>query len=440
MRRLLSIIATLSLVFLLSSCDVEKVKYAVQVDDAAQVLSAKEVKQLESVDITAGYQVVVVTVDSILEQNIYKHTRKEYRQIIKQSNNADVIAIFCFKNEGLITTKLPVSLQNIIDSQFINQYFESQRIDKGSSYGKQALKVLEIVSSAIIEHEELSGFKKGSITNGICGLFDLVFRYTIPQDSWVYKVVFHIPMLIALSLVHIVGSVSMWVILIFIALLLVYRHFIYRLVVTNGSKPKYLLFTLIYFALKILIILTICCLYTTSLPRQELLWSMQQYGISETLTQSLLDNFHNATTPHFGWLGCTIFCIFMVIASIVSHREVILYAFYKPEIQHKLYKQNRDNILAEMNIERAADTIEQGYDDSSFDISKLDNAEKPYMELFSHYIGKSLSTLFYIVPMCLVLNANLILIFVLYKCISFSENTLVLVEDFIVSHKRGLLD
>ncbi|MBQ1200829.1 MAG: hypothetical protein IIX59_02510, partial [Alistipes sp.] len=119
MKKFLFILATLSLVVSLSSCNKDEVKYAVQVDDVAQILSASEIEQLQATDIHAGYQVVIVSADSIDEQNIYKHMRKQYRQIKKQSDSQYCVVIFCFKDKDFITTKLPVSLQNIIDSEYL---------------------------------------------------------------------------------------------------------------------------------------------------------------------------------------------------------------------------------------------------------------------------------------------------------------------------------
>lgn len=433
MKRNLSIIASLLLVLLLSSCTTEKVKYNVQVNDAAHILSVKEIEQLQSTDIKEGYQVVIITTDSILEQNLYKHTRKHYRQIKKQTNNTNTIAIFCFKNEGLITTNLPASIQNIIDSKYMNQYFKSQKVEKDSNYGEQAFKVLKIINIAIAEHEELSAIKKSSISNGICDLFESLFIYTIPQDSWIYKVFFHIPMHIALFLAHAMGTTSMWIIIIFIAALLVYKGFIRKLVKANGQKPIYGLYSIGYFAFKLLLILTICCLYTTSLPRYELIWSMQEYGISATLVQSLLSNFHNATMPHFGWLACTLFCIFMTINSIISEPDKFLLSFFKPEIQQRIYKQEKTDIF----IARISNAIEQGYDD--FPAINEDNNARPYLELLGHRMGKSSSSLLLLVPMCLILNANLLILVVLYNSISFSENVLVLIDEFVDCRKRGLL-
>lgn len=440
MKKFLFILATLSLVVSLSSCNKDEVKYAVQVDDVAQILSASEIEQLQATDIHAGYQVVIVSADSIDEQNIYKHMRKQYRQIKKQSDSQYCVVIFCFKDKDFITTKLPVSLQNIIDSEYLSQYFKSQKIQKNSSCGKQALQVLGIINNSIAKHEELSGLKKGAVANGIFDIFDFIIRYTIPQDSWVYKAIFSIPLHIALFLGYIVGSSSMWAILLFIAVLLIYQLYTRKLVKKNGVKPIYALHTIALLALKILIVLTIVCLYTTSVPRLELVWTMQEHGISNMLTDSLLNNFSCATTPHFGWLGCVIFCLYMILASAISQPDKFLYAFYKPEIQQKIYRQNREQVKKELNIERVFDSASQGYDDDSMNIDKLDEATKPYTFWLIYRVGKNASSsLLFLIPMCLVLNANFIMIFALYKSVSFCGNILILIDEFTDSRKLGLL-
>ena len=130
----------------------------------------------------------------------------------------------------------------------------------------------------------------------------------------------------------------------------------------------------------------------------------------------------------------------MILASAISQPDKFLYAFYKPEIQQKIYRQNREQVKKELNIERVFDSASQGYDDDSMNIDKLDEATKPYTDWLIYRVGKNASSsLLFLIPMCLVLNANFIMIFALYKSVSFCGNVLILIDEFTDSRKLGLL-
>ena len=441
MKRLVTALFLFTFALFLTSCGSTDHNYELQIDDSAQLFSNRDLAKLRAVEISEGYHIAIVTVDQVTDNNLYKHAREGYSQISDNTKSGDeTIVIFCFKNEGVITTKMAPSLQNIIDTEHTQRYYQCQKVEKVGDFGKQTAEILDMVINATAQHKDFSFFKKNAISDSVMYAFDFVLRYTIPQDSWIYKVVFHIPMQITLYITKIIGSISYWVIVILIILLWLFRELFFRKnYLKNSTSAKTLLSSFIYLIFKILIILIILCMYTISVPRQELVVAMQQYGISEALIAGLQSNLADVTLTSFGWLGCTLICIFLLICKIVSEPEYIVYSLFKPAYQKRIYEQNKKNIKTQIMTEKTAKAVSGEYDDSSIDVNKLDNDDRPYTTLASEHVSKSLFALLYIIPICIFFNSSMLLFYALYKSISLLQNLPEIIREIVAGQKHGLL-
>lgn len=442
MRKIISVLLVFTSALLLCSCNSDEHTYQLHIDDAAKVFSANDVNKFKAVQVLEGYNIAIVSVDEVIENNIYKHTREVYDHVDDNTKYGDnTIAIVCFKNQGIITTKMAPSLQNIIDTEYLQQYYQCQKVDNISDFGKQTAQILDMVNNATVKHNDLSFFKKSAISNGILHAFDFVLRYTIPQDSWVYKCVFHIPMFITLYITQAVGSTSHWVLFIFIVILFLFREYVVRRFTKKSrTSAQTLISSFIYIIFKLLTILVIFCMYTISIPRQELLWAMQEYGISEAFITSLQGNLTDVTLTNFGWFGCTLVCLFLLLCKLANAPEYIIYSYYKPEYQQRIYQKNKENIKTQIMVDKTAQTISQGYSENdSIDIDKLDNDEKPYVTLVTDHYSKSLLALLYLIPICIFFNSGMLMFYALYKSISLLENLSEIINELRESKKYNLL-
>jgi len=388
------------------------------------MLSPAAVQRIKNLDIPDGYLFLIKKIEDVDKGKISKYAKKQYRQLQKDGTaGGNAILILYIENCKMLVTRMPDNLRNYIDIEYPSEYFNAQIVRDREKLDASVESMLEIIRKSVAEYEQLSRWRKNVVSENIFALTDALFNPVLPSDSWVFKLFFYIPLTIDLCLFGITKS------LIGAALVLLFVSVLWRIMFHKiTSMPLFGCLALLFWIYVIL--LPMWSLYILALPRYEHIYLLHAFGYNSDFVAALQSFYANYTYVSAHWLAIVLFCVVLVALKLVSKPDYVLYGiFLSPSLQRKIYeKEKRDVKLNQMQ-----DILNDEYTPTD-----LDSDSSPYSSLIGGEIGKAFGRLFYLIPLGLMLNTNILYVITLI-CLPFVFNKIFgIVEGYISLKKSGV--